>query len=134
MGNRSKSINPHVGKRIRDLREARKITQVELAKIVYKGDSTVRMWELGKSEPDNGTLKLLSDYFDVSVDYLLGLTEIHSLQWTAEDIASGIQDTITKNLTPEEDELLADYREIGIKKGANAQALALKIVKQILES
>lgn len=134
MGNRSKSINPNVGKRIRDLREDRKITQSELAKIVYKGDSTVRMWELGKSEPDNGTLKLLADYFNVSVDYLLGLTEISSPAWTAEDRASGVRDTITRELTPEEDELLSDYREIGIKKGANAQALALKVLEQILNN
>lgn len=75
MGDRSKDVNQSVGKRIKLLREATELTQAELAKRVNKGESTVRMWELGKSEPDNETLKILADLFNVSADYLLGRDE-----------------------------------------------------------
>ena len=40
--------------------------------MLYKSESTVRMWELSKSEPDNETLLCLASIFGVSVDYLLG--------------------------------------------------------------
>lgn len=54
--------------------------------------------------------------------------------WTEEERAQGVTDIITRKLTPEEDELLSDYREMGIKKGVTEQTMARKIVKQILES
>lgn len=73
MGDRSKIMNTTVGKRIKELRKAHGWTQVQLSEKLNKCDSTVRMWELGKSEPDNETIVLLSDFFGVSVDYLLGV-------------------------------------------------------------
>lgn len=77
MGNRSKTINSYVGKQIKLLRESFNLTQEELGQKVNKGGSTVRMWELGKSEPDNDTLYLLADFFGVSADYLLGREDKH---------------------------------------------------------
>ncbi|KAA0766325.1 helix-turn-helix domain-containing protein [Bacillus sp. SH5-2] len=57
------------------LKKARgKRTQEEVAK--YLGISRARYshYENGRSEPDNETLKKLADFFDLSVDYLLGRT------------------------------------------------------------
>lgn len=75
MGGKPKTINSMIGSRIKLLRESMGLTQNELGKKVHKGESTVRMWELCKSEPDNETLLLLSNIFDVSTDYLLGREE-----------------------------------------------------------
>ena len=72
MGDRSKTANQSVGKRIKAQREINRLTQAELGKLVNKGESTVRMWELEKSEPDLETLSKLADVFNVSTDYLLG--------------------------------------------------------------
>ena len=72
MGDRTKILNSSVGRRVKELRTRAGMTQLALAKIVNKGDSAVRMWELGKSEPDNETLVLLARTFNVPVDYLLG--------------------------------------------------------------
>ena len=71
MPNRSKTINDSVGERIKQLRHSQNITQKELSEVLSKSESTVRMWELGKSEPDLETLKKLAHYFKVSIDYLL---------------------------------------------------------------
>lgn len=72
MPSRSKNINNSVGDRIKHLRLSNNITQKELADALYKSESAIRMWELGKSEPDIETLKMIADYFHISADYLIG--------------------------------------------------------------
>jgi repressor LexA len=71
MASRSKNIHPHIGKNIREYRKGLHLTQKELAERLFKSESAVRMWELGKSEPDNDTLFHLATIFCVSVDDLL---------------------------------------------------------------
>lgn len=75
MGDRSKVTNPFFGRTLKQLRINKGLTQSDIGKIVNKGDSTVRMWELRSSEPDYETIVILADYFDVTVDYLLGRNE-----------------------------------------------------------
>ncbi len=75
MGDRSKQINTNFSRILKLLRENQNLTQAQIGKIVNKGESTVRMWELRKSEPDHETIMVLADYFGVSVDYLLGRQE-----------------------------------------------------------
>jgi len=65
-----------LGKNIRRLRIKNKMTQNDLSKKMNKAESTVRMWELGRSEPDKDSIVLLSEIFDVTTDYLLGKVEI----------------------------------------------------------
>ena len=72
MRNKAKIIHPRLGENIRVLRIKTNLTQKSLAEMLYKSESAVRMWELGKSEPDNETLLNLASIFNVSVDYLLG--------------------------------------------------------------
>ena len=57
---------------IKQLRSRNKISQQKLADSIHVSRSTVAMWEAGASEPDTEKLKLLAEYFNVSVDYLLG--------------------------------------------------------------
>lgn len=72
MPNRTKTISIETGKRIRTLRTMRNFTQKDLGDKLFKSESTVRMWELGKSEPDIETINKLSEIFKVSVDFLSG--------------------------------------------------------------
>lgn len=58
--------------RIRELRKHKCITMKKLGEIIGVSESCVSQYENGKREPDNNTLIKLSDYFGVSVDYLLG--------------------------------------------------------------
>lgn len=64
--------------RIKELRNERGITQSDLAKLLNVSDRTIGYYENGQRDPDTNTLKILSEYFDVSVDYLLGLTEFRT--------------------------------------------------------
>lgn len=58
--------------RIRELREQRNLKQIDLAKAINVRQNTLSTWETGRYEPDLEMLSRLANYFDVSVDYLLG--------------------------------------------------------------
>lgn len=65
--------------KIRELRERNNISQTELARIVGVVRSAMCQYESGARQiPDEIKIKL-SDYFHVSVDYLLGRTEISNI-------------------------------------------------------
>jgi len=59
--------------RLKILRTEKGLTATQLAFQIDKGESAVRMWEIGRSKPDADTLIKLSNFFDCSIDYLLGL-------------------------------------------------------------
>lgn len=57
---------------IKRLRNAKHLSQSELAKIVNVGQNTISNWETGRTDPDYESLSILSNYFAVPIDYLLG--------------------------------------------------------------
>ena len=58
--------------RLRQLRKQRGISQLRLAIDLNMNQNTVSRYENGEREADYETLIKLADYFDVSLDYLLG--------------------------------------------------------------
>ena len=70
MPSRSKKKDGPFKDNIRELRKLKNMTQKEFGETVFKSESAVRMWELGYSEPDIDTLKLIADKFNISIDYL----------------------------------------------------------------
>ena len=61
--------------RIKQLRKQKGLTQKEMAEAVGVGVSTVAMWESGKRTPSFKLLNDLSDLFDKSIDYILGISD-----------------------------------------------------------
>jgi transcriptional regulator with XRE-family HTH domain len=60
--------------RLKQLRIEKGITQQQIANDLGIHYSTYGKYELGQRDTDTETLNKLADYFDVSVDYLLGRT------------------------------------------------------------
>lgn len=60
--------------RLRDIRKQQGLTQDKLAHKLNVVRSTIAMYETGASEPDFQTLRRISEILNVSVDYLLGLS------------------------------------------------------------
>lgn len=58
--------------RLTQLRERRELTKKQLAKILHVSDSCISQYENGSSMPGYDTLLSISQYFGVSIDYLLG--------------------------------------------------------------
>lgn len=75
------------------LREKRGITQQELADGIGISNKAVSTWENGSKVPRQPKLEKLADYFNVSVDYLLGRD---SPQW--EDFDKEHSEYINKNI------------------------------------
>lgn len=61
--------------RIKELRKEKGLTQKQLAALMNKSETGLASWEQGLSEPNVNDLRLLCKIFDVSADYLLGLTD-----------------------------------------------------------
>ena len=59
------------GNKFKKLRENAGLLQAQLGKKLKISSSTIGMYEQGRREPDNTTLKKIANYFDVSTDYLL---------------------------------------------------------------
>lgn len=60
--------------RLKELRKSKGITLEKLAEELGTAKSTLSRYENGLREPKKDFLEMLSEYFDVSVDYLLGGT------------------------------------------------------------
>jgi transcriptional regulator with XRE-family HTH domain len=58
--------------RLKQLRTNKELTQRELAKLLNLSNGSIAMYETGKREPDFNILEKIADFFNVSVDYLLG--------------------------------------------------------------
>ncbi len=61
--------------RLLELRKERGISQATLAKALEVSYAVVCYWETDRSEPTAPNLVKIADFFEVSVDYLLGRTE-----------------------------------------------------------
>ena len=58
--------------RLKQLRDARHMSQQKLADVLQVAQATVASWEVGRTEPSHAALKNIADYFNVTTDYLLG--------------------------------------------------------------
>lgn len=60
---------------LKNLRTERNIGQVELAKELGVSKGIISLWENGLREPNMSSLIMLSKFFHVSIDYLVGLED-----------------------------------------------------------
>ncbi len=79
--------------RIKELREAAKMTQAQLGAKIKVGNTAISMYESGSRQLDPDTICKLCDIFGCTADYLLGRSAAPSPQ-----------------LTPEEESLLMAWR------------------------
>lgn len=60
------------GERLRSLRSKKKLTQKELGEIFQLSESAIGMYERDQREPSLQLVRKLADFFEVSLDYLMG--------------------------------------------------------------
>ena len=61
--------------RLKELRHKNNITQVHLAKEIGITDRACRRYEAGENEPTMSVLLAMADFFDISIDYLVGRSD-----------------------------------------------------------
>lgn len=61
--------------RLRKMRERNRLKQCVLSELCGLNRNSVKLYELGKAQPTRKSLERIADYFDVSIDYLLGRSD-----------------------------------------------------------
>lgn len=61
-----------IGHRLANLRERKGLSQAALADKINKSQSSIAMWETNKRRVPEDALIILADFYDVSIDYLMG--------------------------------------------------------------
>lgn len=91
---------------LKTLRREKGISQQRLADVIGVTQQSINKYENHMIEPDIGTLIRLADYFDTSVDYLVGHSSIRRV----------IEDVQQYDLNKAETELMDRYRLLSKKK------------------
>lgn len=81
--------------KLKDIREDKDLTQTDIANILSVPRSTYSMWKIGICIIPLDKLCFLADYYNVSIDYALGLTNNSN----SKHIIKGFHiDTLAQNL------------------------------------
>ena len=91
-----------IGELLAEVRKDHGHTQQDLADLLHISISTVRSWENEKSSPSHDTLVSICKLYQVSADYLLGLTRVDPMY---------VQRRRLENFSREELEELKDFEE-----------------------
>ncbi len=81
-----------IGSRIKQLRKEMDYTQDDLAKILSITRSALANWETGRVLPDPISLIKLADVLGVTVDYLLGRSDIRKINYNITDFLDGLDE------------------------------------------
>lgn len=110
----------------KELREAMGFSQKELSKHLGISASGIGHLETGRNEPTASTLIAYSNYFKIPIDELL------DDELTPEERAAGASLTKKISITPIEDEMLYTFRQIGKKRGEEAQRALITVAEKML--
>jgi len=105
-----------MGKLVREAREEAGLSQLELAKMVYRRRATISAIETGKSEATVSTLVLISAALEKPLTYFMPWFIYYHLE--------------DEKFTPLEEEMLLDFQKI---YGDDHKELALRLVKEIVK-
>ena len=102
---------------LKELRVGAGLTQKELAAKLGIGQSTIVGYEKGIREPTVSNLALYAKYFNVSIDYLLGLED----------------DFGVRTSTPMSDDITAEEKEM-IKKIRTLRKESRELIEQMIDT
>lgn len=102
--------------RLIQLRENKQLKQIEVAKLLNIGTVTYNRYEKGEREPDHKMLNKIANFFNVSTDYLLGLTDIPYTvdDYIAKQKKAGMQ-PVDNQYNADERKIIDMYRQLSEK-------------------
>lgn len=114
-----------LGDRIRKLRESRNMTQTELSEILgMKTYTTVSKWEKNENFPKGKDLKKLAEIFNVTSDYLLGLSDTKLGKITTQNEHPEIL-TIYNQLEEPKQEKVLDYAKEQLEEQNSSKIVSI---------
>lgn len=91
---------------LKALREAAAVSQKQLAETIGVSQQSINKYENHNIEPDIETMIRIADYFDTSVDYLIGHTSVRHR----------IENVTAYELNAEESKIIDSYRKLSKKQ------------------
>lgn len=119
-----------LGSRIKELRLERKMTGDELGRVLGISKSTISLYEHDKSTPDDAIKKKICSYFDVSFDWLMGITTSRTTIYpkrTGRGVPIPVLGRVVAGVPLEAVEEILDYEEITPELATTGDFFALKI-------
>lgn len=114
-----------LGDRVRKLREGRNMTQTELSEILgMKTYTTVSKWEKNENFPKGKDLKKLAEIFNVTSDYLLGLTVDKLKKITTQNEKTEIISIYDQLEEPRQEKVL-DFAKKQLEEQKNSKASSI---------
>lgn len=113
---------------MRELRKEKNLTIAKAAESLNLPFETYRSYETGKNQADYEMLLKIADFFEVSVDYLLGREN-----FLPEERAAGLSETRKMNVTPIEEDCIHVLRQIGKRYGEQAQRDYITVGENMLK-
>ena len=107
--------------RLRELRKAKRLTQNELAHSLNVEQPTIANWEKGFRVPDSLTIQKIGDFFNVSVDFMLGRTE------KIKGVKIPVLGTVPAGIPLEAIEEILEYEEISPELAKSGEYFGLKV-------
>lgn len=89
-------------KRLKSMRESLGLSQAGLAEIIGITQQAINKYENSSTEPDIENLTKLAEFFDTSIDYLVGAT----------DVAPGEEDTGDYQFSSKELKVMEKYKTL----------------------
>ena len=91
--------------KIKELREEKKLSQTKLAEIIQTSQRNIGRWENEENEPSFSQLVKLADFFECSIDYIVGREDDYG------NVIAG--QSTDQTLTKDENMLLEAFRSLG---------------------
>lgn len=101
-----------IGSIIRELRREMDCTQNKLADLLGVTQDSISLWENDRRIPDTQYIVQMARFFDVSTDYMLGLTDEYK------SVRFGEKTQEQTSLSADEQKLIERYREMSVKEKA----------------
>lgn len=104
--------------RLRELRSEKELLQADIAKIINKSERTVGFYETGERDMGTETLSILADFFKVSIDYLLGKSDIRNpelIDFDPNKLQIGLSVKDYTNITDAQRKSIEEFAKIVLK-------------------
>lgn len=112
--------------RLKTLRKNAQLTQIKFAQQFNVANGTVGMWETGKREPDFETVQRIADFFNVSIDYLMGRDD-PEISPSRKGVLIPVLGDVAAGIPIEAVTDILDYEEIDSTLARSGEFFALRI-------
>lgn len=123
------------GSRLKHIRKTRNITQKDLAKNIQVAQSTIANYENNIRFPGSEILRQISDYLNISVDFLLGLAELEkteiSNEYKLESVYIYLLDILLAGQTDEAKKIIKGFTASGVSSLDIIKYIFMPILKLI---